>query len=574
MGAVPITADVLDQVGSRLGPYRLLERIGRGAMGSVYRAKAENADHEVALKLIYAPHDQRRHFESVVNEAMASSAVRHPHVVASLSYGADGDHLYIIMELVARGDTNSLVQKQGRLDPAMALEFASQCALGLEAIHAAGFIHRDLKPSNIMLDGDGRARIGDLGLGFPLAVAEQSQGIVGTPAYMSPEQARGEKLDARTDIFSLGATLYFWLTGHAPFHGRTTAETLRLATVGMVADVRSLRPELSPQLAALLHTAMAPQKHLRYADARAFGHAVSVIQEGATNPTEIGIQSPRMPDSDARTELLQAPAATSTTSAATRSRSQRWHIPAAVTAGALVMALSGTLLGWSGNGRYEVAQAEAERVAQGKDYQAYSVSWVADDHLTFVERGDVRYARSGSEIILSEGAALVAPDGSFLLEPLITSGSFSVEVIFRTDDISQSGPARILACGLNHKLANLTIGQSGSRIEVRCRTTMTNTDGTRPSVASQEGTLTSGWHHLAFIRNEELHQLWLDGVLIATETVPGTLAAWDATLPIGIGDEPRGGFPWHGAIRKLTFFTRALTDGEMAQRYAQWIEGE
>src|SRR5690606_2030795 len=129
----------------------------RGAMASVFRARAENSDRDVALKLVYAADDQRRVFEEVVNEAMASSAVRHPHVVSCLSYGHSGTFLYIVMELAAGGDTSKLVRRQGRLSEQRAIALATQCTRGLEAIHSAGFIHRDLKPSNIMLDAEGNA---------------------------------------------------------------------------------------------------------------------------------------------------------------------------------------------------------------------------------------------------------------------------------------------------------------------------------------------------------------------------------------------------------------------------------
>lgn len=557
---MPQTIETPEQIGQILGSYRLIERLGRGAMASVFRARADGATQDVALKLIHAAHDQRRQFEAVVNEAMAISAVRHPNVVSCLSYGSDGDYLYIIMELAENGDTIRQVQQRGRLGEQQALTLAGQCARGLEAIHTAGYIHRDIKPSNVMLDAQGVARIGDLGLGFPLAIAEQAEGVVGTPAYMSPEQARGEKLDARTDIFSLGATLYYWLTGQAPYVGKTTFETLRLATLGQIADIRKVAPDISPEVAAVLAIALNPDRERRFADASAFGQALALAREGST------VVAPKpLPDPHAATDLL--PALSIAASAPVRRPS--WHIPLAVAAGAVPMAL---LLAWALNrpAAGDHQPDPAATAASSTQPQEVQVRWVGDPHLRFDERGEVRYARSGRWAIFSDGAALICADPSSIIAPLIAAESFSIEMAFLVEDITQTGPARILACGLNHKLANVTIGQAGSRIEVRCRTTMTNTDGTRPSLETGEGSLVPGLHHLVFIRRNEVHSLWLNGVLVATAPVPGSIAAWDPALPLAIGDEARGGFPWSGRVDQLSFINRAIDPTEVGGRYARW----
>lgn len=565
---MPPTSESPEQVEKILGPYRLIERLGRGAMASVFRARAIGGTQDVALKLIHAAHDQRSQFEAVVNEAMAISAVRHPNVVSCLSYGSDGDYLYIIMELSENGDTVRLVQRNGRLDEQQALTLAAQCARGLEAIHAAGYIHRDIKPSNVMLDAEGIARIGDLGLGFPIAIADQAEGVVGTPAYMSPEQARGEKLDARTDIFSLGATLFYWITGRQLYSGKTALDTLRLAAVGQIHDVRQLAPELSPAVAAVLDMALAADREQRFPDARAFGQALALAQEGTT------ITPNARSDPHAKTEMLATVDSAPTFHTGPAAiRRPSWHIPVAVAAGAVSMAFLLTMaLGRSPTGQNVPAadDIDAGISALATPYREIQVRWVGDSQLSFEERGEVRYARSGRWAIFSGGAALICTDPSSLIAPLIVADSFSIEVAFSVEDITQTGPARLLACGLNHKLANVTIGQAGSRIEVRCRTTMTNTDGTRPSLETEEGSLIPGQHHLIFVRHGQEHTLWLNGALVAKATVPGSLTAWDPALPLAIGDEARGGFPWSGRVDSLAFLTHAIDPSEVTRRYVAW----
>lgn len=534
-------------IGRRLGPYRLVEVLGHGAFAQVFRAQADGG-REVALKLVHASGNQRRQFEEVINEAMASSAVHHPHVVSCLSYGSEGDHLYIVMELAEAGDTHQLVTRDGPLDHQRILRLADQCARGLEAIHAAGLIHRDIKPSNIMLDALGDARIGDLGLVFPAVLADEGMPAAGTPAYMSPEQAHSERLDARTDLYSLGATMYFWATGRAPFKGATPVETIGLVVAGKAPDPREYAPGLPPEVAELIRLAMDPRRGRRFASATLMRGAIAMVATGARPVVPGRVSAPLR------------------TTAASRSA---WKTPMLVAGSALLIV---SALGWLVPSEHQ-RSPPARPDSPPTTYTEHRVAWVGDQLVAFSEHGDVRYARAGRQAILAEGTALVCLDGLALLRPLTVAGSgFSVVMSFQVDDLAQQGPARILACGLNHRLVNLMIGQSGSRLEVRCRTTTTNTDGTRPHLVTAEGSLTAGVHHLVFVRHGENHSLWLDGELVASVAVPGSLTAWDASLPLAIGDEARGGFPWAGRIDQLAFVTAPLGSEDVVRRFAAWRE--
>ena len=226
--------------GQRLAHYQILEKLGQGGMGVVYKARDTHLDRFVALKVLprerVADADRRRRF---VQEAKAASALNHANIVTIHDIDDAGGVYFIAMEYVAGKTLNELIPRKG-LRPTDALEYAVQIAGALAKAHAAGIIHRDLKPSNIMVGEDGQVKVLDFGLAKLTEAgglaedestrtlkAETAEGaILGTVAYMSPEQAEGKKIDARSDIFSFGAVLYEMVTGRRAFQGDSTASTL------------------------------------------------------------------------------------------------------------------------------------------------------------------------------------------------------------------------------------------------------------------------------------------------------------------------------------------------------------
>jgi Tol biopolymer transport system component len=223
---------VTSEVGRRVGPYKILSPLGAGGMGEVYLAEDVRLNRRVALKLLPGAFTQDpervRRFE---REAHAASALNHPNIVTIHEVGEwDGVH-FIATEFVEGRTLRSLIAGEG-LKAGDALGVASQVAEALAAAHAAGIIHRDIKPENIMLRPDGYAKVLDFGIAKLTGRGDSSEGVetetgavVGTVAYMSPEQALGQKLDQRTDVFSLGVVLYETLTGEHPFRGATNAAT-------------------------------------------------------------------------------------------------------------------------------------------------------------------------------------------------------------------------------------------------------------------------------------------------------------------------------------------------------------
>jgi len=228
-------------VGKNLGHYQLLSLLGSGGMGEVYLAEDTRLKRKVALKLLPAEltanRDRLRRFE---HEARAASALNHPNIITIHEIGQVDGLNFIVTELI-EGQTLRQVIATARMKLPLVLDVAMQVASALTAAHAAGIIHRDLKPENVMLRPDGLIKVLDFGLAKltesrtsnvdseaqTVGRVDTEMGtVMGTAQYMSPEQARGLKVDARTDIFSLGVVLYEMLAGRAPFAGETTADII------------------------------------------------------------------------------------------------------------------------------------------------------------------------------------------------------------------------------------------------------------------------------------------------------------------------------------------------------------
>jgi len=228
-GAVPPP-----QLVDRLGRYQIVDLIGAGGMGVVYQARDTRLGRLVALKVMLpdAAVDpiRRKRFE---REARATAALSHPNIVPIFDFGTEDGTTFIVSEFI-RGRTLRALLQEERLAPARARDLGAQLADGLDAAHAAGVIHRDLKPENVLVNEDGQAKIVDFGLakatgpGSPVATDDltSSGTLLGTIGYMSPEQVERQPVDARTDIFALGAVLYEMLSGRPAFRGQGPLDTI------------------------------------------------------------------------------------------------------------------------------------------------------------------------------------------------------------------------------------------------------------------------------------------------------------------------------------------------------------
>jgi serine/threonine-protein kinase len=287
-----------------LGQYRILEQIGRGGMGRVYRAEHRTMKRIVALKVLAAKLLQtERAVELFLHEVRAVAQLVHPNVVTAFDANEISGRYYLVMEYVDGPNLDQLVRKQGPLSVGLACDYIRQAANGLEAAHARGMVHRDVKPANILVqwhgqggaDAPGLVKIGDFGLArlaTPAAGASPGQPahatiltrdhtVMGTPDYLSPEQTRSlHRTDIRSDLYSLGCTFYFLLTGRVPFPGGTSLEKMIRHATETPTPIAALRPEVPAEVVAVVEKLMAKGPEQRYQSptelARALqGYAVS-----------------------------------------------------------------------------------------------------------------------------------------------------------------------------------------------------------------------------------------------------------------------------------------------------------
>ncbi|MGQ9589326.1 MAG: protein kinase domain-containing protein [Planctomycetota bacterium] len=269
-------------VGRDVGAYRVLEAVGTGGMGAVYRAVQTSLQRVVALKVLAEPLARDEEFcRQFVEEARAAAEIAHPNVVRVYDVDWKGGLLFYAMEFMARGSVRDLTRYRGPLPFEDALRIAVEAACGLEFAHFKGIVHRDVKPSNLLIHETGAVKIADLGIALRIdrgSAGASPGGLSGSPHYLSPEQALGREIDPRSDIYSLGATLFEMLTGRPPFV-RETARDLLLAHVrDDPPDLRSLRPEAPAVLAALVKIALEKRPENRPQSAAVFGQMLSDVR--------------------------------------------------------------------------------------------------------------------------------------------------------------------------------------------------------------------------------------------------------------------------------------------------------
>ena len=286
-------------LGQKLGPYEIVSPIGAGGMGEVYRARDTRLDREVAIKVLpesfASDADRLRRFEQ---EARTVAALNHPNILGVYDIGQHQGSPYMVCELLD-GETLREKMREGAMPQRRAIEYASQIAEGLAAAHDKGIVHRDLKPENVFVTRDGRVKILDFGLA-KLARTEESRAVavdgatatvaaqtmpgmvLGTAGYMAPEQVRGKEVDARADIFALGAMLYEMLSGQRAFKGESSIETMNAILKEDPPELQTDTLKISPGLERIVRRCLEKEPARRFHSARDVGFALEAISGTST----------------------------------------------------------------------------------------------------------------------------------------------------------------------------------------------------------------------------------------------------------------------------------------------------
>jgi len=246
--------------------FVLVETLGVGGMGTVYKARDTLLDRFVALKLLRQDLGPGiGHAAQLQQEARVAASVNHPNVVQVFSSGTDHGQFYLVMELVDHGSLDDFIEQQTRLPEEQVLESGIQVAKGLRAAHRKGLIHCDVKPANILFVDEQTAKIGDFGLaGVAAQGAETGREIWATPYYVAPERLNNELPDFRSDIYSLGATLFHAIAGKAPIEGETNSAVALRELKNRPLDLRKIVPEVSEATARVFHRMLAPEPGQRF----------------------------------------------------------------------------------------------------------------------------------------------------------------------------------------------------------------------------------------------------------------------------------------------------------------------
>lgn len=285
----------LPQPGEKLGHYRIVRLLGEGGMGAAFEADDLETGRRVALKVLSHTLDSPEARERFFREGRLAASINHPNSVYVFGTEEIGGTPVIAMELVAGGTLQDRVRTQGPLPVGEAVDAVLQIIAGLEAAQRIGILHRDVKPSNCFRDTDGTVKIGDFGLSISTAVRTEpaltSAGeFLGTPAFCSPEQLRGDELNARSDMYSVGATLFYLLTGRTPFEAKNVVQLLATVLEQHAPSPRKFRPDIPPALARIVLRCLEKQPGERFKNYQDLARVLTPYGSAAPTPATLGFR--------------------------------------------------------------------------------------------------------------------------------------------------------------------------------------------------------------------------------------------------------------------------------------------
>ncbi len=263
------------------GRYRVVKRLGSGGMADVFRAHDTQLGREVAVKVLYSRFAEDAQFvERFKREASSAAGLSHPSIVGVFDRGEWDGTYYIAMELIEGRTLKDVIRERGPAPPEAATDIVTQILRALRFAHQRGVVHRDIKPQNVLVDAEGRVKVTDFGIARAGASDMTETGsIMGTAQYLSPEQAQGRPVDARSDLYSVGVVLYEMLTGRVPFDAESPVTVALKQVSEAPIPPRELEPSIPPALEAVVLRALEKEPARRFADADEFIRALEAARD-------------------------------------------------------------------------------------------------------------------------------------------------------------------------------------------------------------------------------------------------------------------------------------------------------
>ena len=281
----------------KFGRYEIKSEIGRGGMATVFHAYDPRFERDVAIKVL--PHALLHDPQFRVRfdrEAKTIALLEHPAIVPVYDFGEESEQPYIVMRFMSGGSLSDRI-KQGPIAPPEASQIITRLAPALDAAHARGIIHRDLKPGNVLFDQYGNAFLSDFGIarmaGSPGSATLTQGAILGTPAYMSPEQIQGEEIDGRSDLYALGVIIYEMLTGFQPYQSETPGKVMMMHILEPVPQITKVKSDVSPAVDAVIEKSMAKDPNQRFSTAAETAAALETAVLGNAGETRLNTQPTR-----------------------------------------------------------------------------------------------------------------------------------------------------------------------------------------------------------------------------------------------------------------------------------------
>lgn len=279
--------------------YEIIEKVGSGGMADVYKAKCHRLNRFVAIKILKAEYSEDENFvEKFRGEAQSAAGLSHPNIVNVYDVGDDDGLHYIVMELVEGITLKSFIERKGRLDVKEVLGISIQIAQGMEAAHANHIVHRDIKPQNIIISREGKVKVTDFGIAKAATSNTITSNAMGSVHYISPEQARGGYSDDKSDIYSLGITMYEMLSGRVPFTGENTISVALLHIQGEAIPLRELDPTIPVSMDKIVQKCMQKKPERRYSNVT---ELIKDLRRAITNPNDDFVKIPPMVINDSPT---------------------------------------------------------------------------------------------------------------------------------------------------------------------------------------------------------------------------------------------------------------------------------